>query len=62
MRKTSKEEWAAVEAMGTTKRTRVYNSNTCPLCGRLIREGAYSGRDGNFKKHMGTHNQKETRT
>lgn len=31
---------------------RVYAQNVCLNCGRTISESAYSGRTGNYKKHV----------
>jgi ribosomal protein L28 len=34
---------------------RQYQQRECLVCGRIIREGAYSGQAGNFTKHALTH-------
>ncbi len=41
------------DSIGRRRRaSRNYQQSTCPLCGRVISEAAYSGRNGNFSKHV----------
>ena len=43
----------AVEIAAMPHKTRrTYPSTTCPVCGRTIREGAYSSANSNLKKHI----------
>ena len=48
-----KADWARIEArMARGHRRSVnYSKHTCIKCGRTISEGAYSGKNGNYKKH-----------
>lgn len=43
--------WNEIERNQRGRRSNRYVSRLCPLCGRTIQESAYSGRDGNWKKH-----------
>ena len=55
----TKSEWDAIEKkVATSRNTRTYASAECLICGRLIKEGCYSGRNGNYKRHMATHEAK----
>jgi len=38
-------------------RTRSYAQRECLTCGQVIHESAYSGKDGNFRKHLASHEQ-----
>ena len=46
-------DWNKVEV--DQKPRRRYRQATCPECGRTISEGAYSGIDGNLRKHVRSH-------
>ena len=58
MKQSSKADWDRAFSAATA-RTRTYNRRECFVCGRSIGEGAYSGSDGNFRKHMATHNKEQ---
>lgn len=45
-------DWDEVWRNQRGRRSNTYQQRTCPMCGRLISESAYSGRCGNFKKHV----------
>ncbi len=45
-------DWDQVEREQRGRRSANYNKRQCPACGRTISEGAYSGSDGNWKKHV----------
>lgn len=47
-------DWDAVERQQRRPERR-YSSHTCPICSRVIKEGAWGSRDSNFKKHMAAH-------
>jgi hypothetical protein len=51
---TSKEDWDRIERRSSNPRRapKNYAKHTCIRCGRTISEGAYSGKNGNYKKHM----------
>jgi hypothetical protein len=43
------DEWDAIQRGESAW---VYRHNTCPVCGRTISEGAYSGHSGNIRRHL----------
>lgn len=44
-------DWDQVEKNQRSKRHRVYASRQCPYRDKVISESAYSGADGNWRKH-----------
>ena len=52
MNEKRKKEWDAIERGQGSGTVRRYRSTVCLLCGRTISEGAWSGADGNFKRHV----------
>ncbi len=48
------DEWELIRRgqAGRKRPPRNYTIRTCPNCGRQISESAYSGRSGNFTKHV----------
>ncbi len=54
-------DWDAIERQQRCRRRAAnYVQRQCPACGRVISESAYSGRDGNWKKHARACEKKET--
>ena len=48
----NRDEWAEAERRASgPKGARSFGARVCLGCGRTIREGAYTGRDGNFRRH-----------
>jgi hypothetical protein len=38
---------------------KTYSQRECLTCGKIIHESAYSGKDGNFRKHLKSHEGKD---
>lgn len=55
-------DWDAIErSLAWGRVPRCYMRRACPRCGRVISESAYSGRCGNFKKHVQAHARADAR-